>query len=114
MNMNNISEYALPFAAWELRLYLDTHPDDGYALAAYKQLCAAQGGCTYACHTPDGRAGGSHGGSVSGSCRACNGGTLTVSASQNLRGSVKHEGRWRWIDDPWPWELEANMAGGKC
>ena len=114
MNMQNMSSYALPFAAWELRLYLDTHPDDERALAAYKQLCAAQGGCTYACNTPDGHAGGNHAGGhngATGTCRACNGSTLTVATSQPqpCKG-----GRWRWIDGPWPWELEANMTGGKC
>ncbi len=112
MNMQNMSSYALPFAAWELRLYLNTHPDDERALAAYKQLCAAQGGCTYACHTPDGHSGGNrvvdHAGAT-GNCRACNGATLTVASSQTCKG-----GRWRWIDGPWPWELEANMTGGKC
>ena len=40
-------QYALPFAAWELRLYLHTHPEDGAALAAYTQLCA-QAGPSYA------------------------------------------------------------------
>ncbi len=112
MNMQNMSSYALPFAAWELRLYLDTHPDDERALAAYKQLCAAQGGCTYACHTPDGHTGANHNGGhtgTTGTCRACNGAALTVMPKQTCKG-----GRWRWIDGPWPWELEANMTGGKC
>jgi spore coat protein JB len=27
------------FAAWELRLYLDTHPDDEQALAFFRRLC---------------------------------------------------------------------------
>ena len=112
MNMQNMSSYAIPFAAWELRLYLDTHPDDERALAAYKQLCAAQGGCTYACNTPDGHGDASHGGGhggATGTCRACNGATLTVAPTQPCKG-----GRWRWIDGPWPWEPEANMTGGKC
>ncbi len=48
----DMNDYALPFAAWELRLYLDTHPCDERALEAYKQLCAAAGDkCNYACNT---------------------------------------------------------------
>ncbi len=55
MKHENINEYALPFAAWDLRLYLDTHPDDECALREYRRLCAMAGGhCNYACHTPDG------------------------------------------------------------
>ncbi len=92
--------YALPFAAWELRLYLNTHPDDERALAAYKQLCAAQGSkCNYACHTDDARGSVSHAG---GNC-GCAAGTT------HKGGRV-----WHWIDDPWPWELSANMKGGDC
>jgi len=42
--------YALPFAAWEMRLFLDTHPRDRRAIAAYWQLCS-QSPCSgsYAC-----------------------------------------------------------------
>ena len=51
--MRSMHEYALPFAAWELRLYLDTHPCDERALAAYRQLCVSAGGkCNYACAVP--------------------------------------------------------------
>ena len=64
---------ARSFAAWEVRLYLDTHPEDASALALYRRLCAQECG-GYAC--------------------------------------VPHErDRWSWIDDPWPWELEANLPG---
>lgn len=31
--------WAKPFAAWELRLYLDTHPRDERALYLYEKLC---------------------------------------------------------------------------
>lgn len=55
MKHENMNEYALPFAAWDLRLYLDTHPEDECALREYRRLCAMAGGhCNYACHTPDG------------------------------------------------------------
>ena len=54
MKNDNMKEYSLPFAAWELRLYLDTHPDDAEAFAKYKAICAAAGDkCNYACHTGD-------------------------------------------------------------
>ena len=32
-------EQAAAFAVWELRLYLNTHPDDACALALYRRLC---------------------------------------------------------------------------
>lgn len=94
-------EYALSFAAWELRLYLDTHPDDERAFTAYKQLCAAQGGgCNYACHTADPKAGHGNTAPLCGCAPAVNG---------------KKSGRvWHWIDSPWPWEYEAGQNGGKC
>lgn len=38
------NDYALPFATWEVRLYLDTHPGDARALALYQQLCAQSQG----------------------------------------------------------------------
>ncbi len=87
------TEYALSFAAWELRLYLDTHPNDEKALAAYKQLCAAEGSaCTYACNTPQGRM-----------------------QNQPMNGvKTCGEKTWTWINGPWPWEYEANVNGGKC
>lgn len=83
--MNTGNRYALPFAAWELRLYLDTHPDDEKALAVYRKLCASLGGCRYPCVTPQG-----------------------MTAADNNSQSCPCGGRWNWIDDPWPWEAEAN------
>ena len=52
---DRIDEYAIPFAAWELRLFLDTHPDNAAALEAYRGYCAqaAEHGirCAYPCMT---------------------------------------------------------------
>lgn len=77
MQCNALQDYALPFAAWEMRLYLDSHPWDQQALAAYRQICAqSRGELNYAC-LPDSGCGAN---------------------------------RWTWIDDPWPWEPEANPA----
>ncbi len=80
-------KWALPFAAWELRLYLDTHPGDLKALAAYKQLCAALGDSGYAC--------GDNALGDGSSCPIC-------------------DGEWSFIKSPWPWMLEANLTEGEC
>lgn len=97
------NESALSFAAWELRLYLNTHPDDERALEAYRKLCAShESKCNYACHTDDARGGIGH---TDSSC-GC--------ADNTVHGSHKGGRVWHWIDDPWPWELAANMKGGDC
>jgi len=62
------------FSAWEVRLYLNTHPDDRAALQLYEQLCHQAPRMTYAC-----------------AFVPCGG-----------------NGRWNWVDDPWPWECEMN------
>lgn len=107
MRRNDINDYALPFAAWELRLYLDTHPNDERALAAYRQLCAAQGHCTYACATSDGKTSVPTAANENCSCRENN---RQIGNVKNVSGASV----WTWIDDPWPWEPEANVIGGNC
>ena len=81
MNKDNMNEYSLPFAAWELRLYLDTNPDDERALGEYRRLCASIGDkCSYACHTPDARMSGYESGAQGvnrGSGCGCGGGLGT-------------------------------------
>ncbi len=47
----SVSDYAIPFALWDLRLFLDTHPDCAEALAMFEQLCA-QNGDVCACRVP--------------------------------------------------------------
>ncbi len=42
------AQQAASFAAWEMRLYLDTHPDDQQALALFRQLCREAGEENYA------------------------------------------------------------------
>ncbi len=42
------------FSAWEIRLYLDTHPCDEHALQLYHQLCEQCACCNYACAFVDG------------------------------------------------------------
>ena len=41
--MNCCERYGIPFAAWDLRLYLDTHPADTQAMEKFAQLCGMCG-----------------------------------------------------------------------
>lgn len=70
---------ALEFTCLELNLYLDTHPDDQRALADFNttagQLAVAKRNYEMVF------------------------GPLT-NYGHSLSG-----GGWRWIDDPWPWEM---------
>lgn len=68
--------HAIPFAAWEMRLYLNTHPCDRKALALYHGYCErCPGGYGYlACALYGGR---------KDSCPLC----------------------WNWVEGPWPWEV---------
>lgn len=75
---------ALSFSAWELRLYLDTHPEDTQALELYKRYCAAMERPSYACaFTPDGW-------------------------NADADSGTDDRDHWRWIDNPWPWEFNAH------
>ncbi|MBQ8576459.1 MAG: spore coat protein CotJB [Clostridia bacterium] len=76
--MKTAADYAYPFALWDLRLYLDTHPDDREALETFSQMCAAY--------------------PQAGACRAGN---------MGMNDNCGCE-RWTWIDGPWPWEYDAN------
>lgn len=129
MNNETTNNSAMSFAAWELRLYLDTHPNDERAFAAYKQLCESQG-CTYACNV----IGMEKEEKTSECCRQTpvptpfNPVPGTARMNQmptrpgcNAPSPMPHHphkhpsGRvWHWIDDPWPWEPEANVKGGHC
>lgn len=73
---------ALGFALQELGLYLDTHSEDEEAAALYHQYAELyQNGMQQ----------------YQSSCRA-------LRQSDSIR-----DGRYSWIDTPWPWELEANQ-----
>lgn len=67
---------ASAFAAWEMRLYLDTHPEDAQALALMNQLAQE-------CCQPN-------------------------YATTFLPGD---DDRWTWVQDPWPWEYDAQCTG---
>ena len=69
------------FSAWELHLYLDTHKNDKTAKAMYEDYIRKYKAC--------------------------------VEEYERLYGplkttSVNHNSMARWIDDPWPWDLEGN------
>ena len=73
----------MAFAIQELALYLDTHRDDKEALELYRsyQKLYQQGMQAYAEQ-----------------CGPLNHGTPT-------------SGPYRWLDDPWPWEISGNREG---
>lgn len=70
------------FAAYDMLLYLDTHPDDKKAFALFKELVAKSKQLTDEFQERFG--------------------PLTALASAN-------SARFDWIDSPWPWEKEANV-----
>lgn len=88
---NPSAKQAADFAAWETRLYLDTHPDDHQALKMFRRYCEMTGDPSYACTfvtTADQ--------SVAAPCCAC---------PQPVTG-------WSWLDDPWPWEHQGCQGTG--
>lgn len=72
----------LEFAAIDLNLFLDTHPQDGRALA---DMAAISQELMHAKMAYESRYG----------------------PIMNF-GYGLSPGTWRWIDDPWPWELTFN------
>lgn len=61
-------------------LYLDTHPEDMAALNYYHKYQALLDQLVY---------------------------QYTDEYGPLTRSAVVSQNRWTWIDDPWPWELEA-------
>ena len=72
----------LDFMVLDLGLYLNTCPEDGAALAIHTAVAADAEKLRKAYEA-------SHG---------------PLSAR-----SSTHNNRWQWIDDPWPWDAEANF-----
>ena len=68
---------AYAFAAYDWNLYLDTHPNDKYAIAMFRKMVdkAEMLKNEYQAKY----------------------GPLTADASSNNE-------RWNWIDNPWPWD----------
>lgn len=75
--------HAVPFAAWEMRLYLNTHPSDRKALALYHGFCE---------RCPAGY------------------GYLACALYGGQRDSCPLQ--WNWVEGPWPWE-PSQPAGRK-
>lgn len=71
------------FAILEMVLYLDTHPNDTKALSALKRYRAEREALVAQYER--------------------NFGPYIVTS-----GDVKNDNRWAWVDNPWPWENEAN------
>mgnify|MGYP000165082447 CR=1 FL=1 len=76
---------AVEFSATELTLYLDTHPDDRAALGDYNRLASE---------------------------------LMELKKRYTEKygplcvfGHGKSEDRWKWLDEPWPWEIESE--GGR-
>lgn len=82
-------KYAYSFAAWEIRLYLNSHPRDRQALRLYQTYQDQSPCCNYAAIPQYPRSGDSD--DPDGMC------SLIV---------------WPWVDEPWPWEREANEQRG--
>lgn len=76
--MRQISANA--FAAWELHIFLDTHPDNCDAAKKLAEVQAKQKKLVE-----------------------------TYEASYGpINETTRDSNRWAWISDPWPWEQEAN------
>ena len=73
----------LAFMIQELALYLDTHPNDTEALEMYRKYQ-----------------------------QIYHDGMMKFNGEQPLRHGLPVQGeRYRWLDDPWPWEYAANKEG---
>ncbi len=68
------------FAAWEMHIFLDTHPDDQQAIASYQKYHEKAQALIKEFEEKYG--------------------PITSSAS------AFGEKRWEWINNPWPWENE--------
>lgn len=68
---------AAQFAAWEVHLYLDTHPEDAAAIAAFNQ---------YQKRAMELRE------------------EYTRKYGELLAGENANPNTWEWLNSPWPWE----------
>ncbi len=116
-NRNSVlrNQYAIPFAAWELRLYLNTHPTDRRALRLYYHLIRQ---CPYGNYAsihldrPCNYLGMQDNALEMIDNAACN---CTTNIDDMLAscGCADELGdcndsccaiRWEWLDDAWPWD----------
>jgi spore coat protein JB len=71
----------LEFAALEMNLYLDTHPNDDLALRTFNSLVPRIDAARKACEAARG-------------------------PIFNYGQSSTSKMPWQWIEDPWPWECD--------
>ena len=74
---------ALDFAIYEMVLYLDTHPSSAQGLQLLEKYRAERNMAVAEYEKNYGKL------------------VLTIA-------DAGHGNRWNWVDDPWPWENEAN------
>lgn len=77
----------LEFALVELNLYLDTHPDDEAALRTFSKLSNRYAEARRAYEEQAGP-------------------LVNFGHSDPCRQTGPSRDPWRWIEDPWPWEIE--------
>jgi len=82
-------EQAADFAAWEVRLYLNTHPCDRSAQALYRHYCQEYEDCD--CQERQG---------CGYACLCC----CDQDDCDCQSGCCSQCTRWRWTQEPWPWE----------
>ncbi|NLK38477.1 MAG: spore coat protein CotJB [Epulopiscium sp.] len=87
--LNNLT--SLDFMAVDLGLYLNTHPTDAEAIAAYNQVIEAAE--RVRAHYEE------------------NFGPLC-----SFRSFATNTSNWQWKDDPWPWQASFNnsLSGKEC
>ena len=114
-----LSRYSLPFAAWEVRLYLNAHPTDRCALKLYEQLLKKSGCTHYAsialntapvCMEPLGSALDC----MDNAACSCTGNLdelLHQACGCECQNGDHCPISWSWIEGPWPWEGACRPCG---
>ncbi len=77
----------LEFALVELNLYLDTHPDDDSALETFNKLSSRYAEARRAYEERSGP-------------------LVNFGHSDPRCHAAPGRDPWRWVEDPWPWEIE--------
>ena len=81
----------LDFIAVDLGLFLNTHPDDNDAIAAYNQVITAADTVRMKYEE-------------------------TFGPLCSFRSYAANTQAWQWMENPWPWQNDANfsLAGKEC
>lgn len=109
-------DYGVALAAWEVRLYLNTHPTDRKAIRLYERLCCGTNLDTnYALMTDACKGGGESALELIDTAACCTDGSTLLDSQYNdddddcNRCSIS----WSWVESPWPWE-NATCDGSAC